>query len=80
MARISNRTRITAVEACPADTDLGPPRLDIYIGYTEEILNLCARIAELPSLKGDAVSLRLTIASMCVPNFATMLTLFLWMR
>ncbi|KAJ5904037.1 hypothetical protein N7504_006420 [Penicillium tannophilum] len=63
MARISNRKRITAAEPCPADTDLGAPRLDIYIGYTEEILKLCARIAELPSLEGDVVSLRLAIAS-----------------
>ncbi|KAJ5658314.1 uncharacterized protein N7484_001963 [Penicillium longicatenatum] len=63
MARISNRKRITAAEPCPADTDLGAPRLDIYIGYTEEILKLCARIAELPSLAGDLVSLRLAIAS-----------------
>ncbi|KAJ5577890.1 uncharacterized protein N7459_006854 [Penicillium hispanicum] len=63
MARISNRKRITAFESCPADTDLGTPRLDIYIGYTEDILNICARIAELPSLAGDVISLRLAIAS-----------------
>ncbi|KAJ5752485.1 hypothetical protein N7520_009402 [Penicillium odoratum] len=63
MARISNRKRITAADPCPADIDLGAPRLDIYIGYTEEILKLCARIAELPSLKGDIVSLRRAIAS-----------------
>ncbi|KAJ6109533.1 hypothetical protein N7486_001768 [Penicillium sp. IBT 16267x] len=63
MALISNRKRITAAEPCPAHTDLGAPRLDIYIGYTEEILKLCARIAELPSLEGDVVSLRLAIAS-----------------
>ncbi|KAJ5166655.1 uncharacterized protein N7482_005436 [Penicillium canariense] len=60
MGRISNRKRITYA---PADTDIGTPRLDIYIGYTEEILNLCARIAELPSLEGDDISLRLSIAS-----------------
>lgn len=66
MARISNRKRLTAVEPCPADTDLGAPRLDIYIGYTEEILKLCARIAELPSLERDIASLRLAIASMSV--------------
>lgn len=70
MARISNRKRITAAEPCPADTDLGAPRLDIYIGYTEEILKLCARIAELPSLEGDVVSLRLAIASMYVKFLA----------
>ncbi|KAJ6121720.1 hypothetical protein N7512_004185 [Penicillium capsulatum] len=63
MARISNRKCLTATESCPSDTDIGPPRLDIYIGYTEEILKLCARIAELPSLEGDTVSLRLAIAA-----------------
>lgn len=62
MARISNRKRITYSD--PADTDIGTPRLDIYIGYTEEILKLCARIAELPSLEGDTISLRLAVASM----------------
>lgn len=62
MARISNRKRIAYLD--PADTDIGTPRLDIYIGYTEEILKLCARIAELPSLEGDIISLRLAVASM----------------
>ncbi|KAJ6013311.1 hypothetical protein N7540_007902 [Penicillium herquei] len=63
MARISNRKRITTADAHPADTQLATPRLDIYIGYTEELLNLCAKIAELPSLHGDEVSLRLAVAS-----------------
>ncbi|KAJ5286783.1 hypothetical protein N7478_002469 [Penicillium angulare] len=63
MARISNRKRITAFEACPADTELGMPKLDIYIGYTEEILKICSRIAELPSLEGDMASMRLAVAS-----------------
>lgn len=62
MARISNHKRITYSD--PADTEIGTPRLDIYIGYTEEILKLCARIAELPSVEGDTVSLRLAVASM----------------
>lgn len=67
MARISNRKRITSAD--PSDTDIGPPRLDIYIGYTEEILKLCARIAELPSVEGDALSLRLAIATMYVASY-----------
>lgn len=62
MARISNRKRITYSD--PAETDIGTPRLDIYIGYTEEILKLCARIAELPTLEDDMISLRLAVASM----------------
>lgn len=64
MARISNRKRI--IYSDPADTDIGTPRLDIYIGYTEEILKLCGHIAELPSLEDDTISLRLAIASMYV--------------
>ena len=62
MARISTRKRIAYSD--PTETDIGPPRLDIYIGYTEEILKLCGRIAELPSLQDDTISLRLAIASM----------------
>ncbi|KAJ5902312.1 hypothetical protein N7495_002840 [Penicillium taxi] len=63
MGRISNRKRITSVDMSTANTDFGPPRLDIYHGYTEEIIELCSRIAELPSLEGDAISLRLAIVS-----------------
>ncbi|CAI7611037.1 unnamed protein product [Penicillium pancosmium] len=63
MARISNRKRITPSEDFATHTDLGPPRLDIYIGYTEQILNLCARIVELPTLQNDMISLRLAIAT-----------------
>lgn len=66
MARISNRKRITPSEDFATHTDLGPPRLDIYIGYTEQILNLCASIVELPSLQNDPISLRLAVASMYV--------------
>ena len=69
MARISNRKRITPSEDFATHTDLGPPRLDIYIGYTEQILNLCASIVELPTLQNDIISLRLAIASMCVSLF-----------
>ncbi|KAJ5127383.1 hypothetical protein N7448_008162 [Penicillium atrosanguineum] len=61
MARISTRKRIAYSD--PTETDIGPPRLDIYIGYTEEILKLCGRIAELPSLQDDGISLHLAIAS-----------------
>lgn len=62
MARISSRKRIPYSD--PTETDIGPPRLDIYIGYTEGILKLCGRIAELPSLQDDNISLCLAIASM----------------
>ncbi|KAF4759969.1 hypothetical protein N7455_001161 [Penicillium solitum] len=62
MARISNRNCITATDIA-VDSDIGIPKLDIYIGYTEELLKLCARIAELPSLQADTLALRLSVAS-----------------
>lgn len=65
MARISNHNRITSADIS-LDSDIGIPKLDIYIGYTEELLELCARIAELPSLKNDTLALHLSVASMCV--------------
>lgn len=65
MGRISNRNCITATDIL-VDSDIGIPKLDIYIGYTEELLNLCARIAELPSLQADTLALRLSVASMFV--------------
>ncbi|KAJ5431015.1 hypothetical protein N7445_008747 [Penicillium cf. griseofulvum] len=63
MARISNRDYIPSADFC-VDIDIGIPKLDIYIGYTEEILKLCTRIAELPSLQSDTLALRLTVASL----------------
>lgn len=74
MARISNRKRITPSEDFATHTDLGPPRLDIYIGYTEQILNLCAKIVELPFLRNDTISLRLAVASMYVSSLHQMIT------
>lgn len=63
MARISNRTCITSMDIS-INSDIGIPKLDIYIGYTEELLELCARIAELPALKNDTLALHLSVASM----------------
>lgn len=65
MARITNHKRITATDIA-VDSDIAIPKLDIYIGYTEELLKLCARIAELPSLQADTLGLRLSVASMFV--------------
>lgn len=65
MARISNRNYIPSPDFL-VDSDIGIPKLDIYIGYTEEILKLCTRIAELPSLQSDTLALRLSVASMFV--------------
>ncbi|KAJ5782764.1 hypothetical protein N7457_004538 [Penicillium paradoxum] len=61
MARIIKRNRISA--DIVVDSDIGIPKLDIYIGYTEEILKLCVRIAELPSIQSDTLALRLSVAS-----------------
>ncbi|RDW60395.1 fungal specific transcription factor domain-containing protein [Aspergillus mulundensis] len=42
--------------------DIAKPRkLDIYIGYTEEIIKTCARIADLPNLASDPVALGLEV-------------------
>ncbi|QQK40367.1 Fungal transcriptional regulatory protein, N-terminal [Penicillium digitatum] len=62
MARICNHNCITCMDFS-VDSDIGIPKLDIYIGYTEEILKLCARIAKLPSLQVDTLALRLSVAS-----------------
>ncbi|KAJ5336008.1 uncharacterized protein N7506_004030 [Penicillium brevicompactum] len=62
MARISNHNRITPADIS-VDSDIGIPKLDIYIGYTEELLELCARIAELPASKHDNLALYLSVAS-----------------
>ncbi|OOQ90832.1 C6 transcription factor [Penicillium brasilianum] len=62
MGQISNRKKILG-NLILADTDMEAPRLSIYLGFTEDILKICACIAELPSLQGDDISLRLAIAS-----------------
>lgn len=64
MARITHSKRIAPVEDHQIDDGIGIPSLDIYIGYTEEILKVCGRIAELPSLKDDPLALRAAITSM----------------
>jgi hypothetical protein len=62
MGQISNRKKVLG-NLILADTDMKAPRLSIYLGFTEDILKICACVAELPSLQGDEVSLRLAIAS-----------------
>jgi hypothetical protein len=64
MAQITNQKRITSPNISPVDDDIGIPRLDIYIGYTEELLKTCGRISELQSLKDDISALQLAVASM----------------
>ncbi|KAL4808467.1 fungal-specific transcription factor domain-containing protein [Aspergillus unguis] len=46
------------------DLDISSPRnLDIYIGYTEDILKTCVRISDLPRLSSDPIALTLEIES-----------------
>lgn len=65
MGQISNRKKVLG-NLILADTEMETPRLSIYLGFTEDILKICACVAELPSLQGDDISLRLAIASMYV--------------
>lgn len=65
MGQISNRKKVLG-NLILADTDMESPRLSIYLGFTEDILKICACVAELPALAGDDLSLRLAIASMYV--------------
>ncbi|KAI2791436.1 hypothetical protein POX_c04297 [Penicillium oxalicum] len=62
MGQISNQKKVCGRLILP-DTDTETPRLNIYLGFTEELLKLCASIAELPSLQDDGISLRLAVAS-----------------
>lgn len=58
MARISNRKHINY------DLDIGNvkiSKLDIYIGYAEDLIKICARIADLPTLSQDPVALDLEV-------------------
>ncbi|KAL4949960.1 fungal-specific transcription factor domain-containing protein [Aspergillus filifer] len=63
VAKITNRRLIRPKPSIPA-LDLETfnsaitPKLDIYIGYTEELLKTCARILGLPLLKSDPVALQ----------------------
>lgn len=65
IAKVTNARyrRITASDGDDLDSG-GIRKLDIYIGYTEDILRLCSRIAELPSL--DPFALEIEIGDMYV--------------
>lgn len=54
IAKITNRQRITS--HIPGSEDMTLTKLDIYVGYTEDIIKICARIADLPSLVQDPVA------------------------
>ncbi|KAL4997215.1 fungal-specific transcription factor domain-containing protein [Aspergillus recurvatus] len=57
-------TRKTLFEPSITAFDIVKSRkLDIYIGYTEEIIKTCARIADLPRLASDLVALGLEVVT-----------------
>ncbi|THC99312.1 hypothetical protein EYZ11_001218 [Aspergillus tanneri] len=58
MAKITSRRQFTAISA--AET-VNISKLDTYVGYTEELIKTCARIADLPLLSCDPVALGLEI-------------------
>lgn len=60
VAKLTNRRHITGV--MPEVDTVRIRRLDIYIGYTEDLLKLCARISDLPSL--DLLSLAAEVTEM----------------
>ncbi|EAA62784.1 predicted protein [Aspergillus nidulans FGSC A4] len=53
LARLTNR-RTLLKPSIPGSDIVKPHKLDIYIGYTEEIIKTCARIADLPRLVSDS--------------------------
>jgi hypothetical protein len=64
LAKLTNPRLITAALSDLNHAEI--TRLDIYIGYTERIIKLCARIADLPLLCADPVALGLEIHTMSV--------------
>ncbi|KAL3478227.1 fungal-specific transcription factor domain-containing protein [Aspergillus californicus] len=58
VARITNRRTIKPI---PGFDNVTNPKLDIYIGYTEELIKICARIADLPLLSSNPVALALEV-------------------
>ncbi|PYI10565.1 C6 transcription factor [Aspergillus sclerotiicarbonarius CBS 121057] len=59
VARISNRKQINhdRLDIC----NVRITKLDIYIGYAEELIKICAQIADLPLMSHDPVALGLEI-------------------
>lgn len=61
VAKITNR-RFRAITSGPDNVSI--TKLDIYVGYTEELIKICARIADLPFLHFDPQSMALEIHDM----------------
>lgn len=62
VAKITNRSQFRAVTAGPNNVRL--TKLDIYVGYTEELIKTCARIADIPFLDADCVAVGLEVHAM----------------
>ncbi|PKY01271.1 C6 transcription factor [Aspergillus campestris IBT 28561] len=60
LAKVTNRRPVTQ-ELIPGTEHLSLTKLDSYIGYTEDIIRISARIADLPCLRHDPVALILEI-------------------
>ncbi|GES63048.1 C6 transcription factor [Aspergillus terreus] len=54
IAKVTNRGRTT--RRIPGSETMTLTKLDIYVGYTEDIIRLCARIADLPTLCHNPVA------------------------
>ena len=63
LAKVTNRRPVTQ-EHIPGTEHLSLTKLDSYIGYTEDIIRISARIADLPRLRHDPVALILEIQTM----------------
>ncbi|PYH43406.1 Zn(II)2Cys6 transcription factor [Aspergillus saccharolyticus JOP 1030-1] len=59
VAKICNRKQITSSMLDMEDIRI--TKLDIYIGYAEDLVKICARIADLPSISYDPIALDLEI-------------------
>ncbi|KAL4990471.1 fungal-specific transcription factor domain-containing protein [Aspergillus falconensis] len=62
LAKLTDR-RISLKSSIPDSDIVKFRKLDIYIGYTEEIIKTCARIADLPRLASDPVALGLEVVT-----------------
>ncbi|KAL3463156.1 fungal-specific transcription factor domain-containing protein [Aspergillus heterothallicus] len=56
VAKVTNQRSVKSPSSIPEHSHT--QKLDIYIGYTEELLKICARIADLPLLTPDPLSLQ----------------------
>lgn len=62
VAKITNRRHFTAITSGPDNVRI--TKLDSYVGYTEDIIKVCARIADIPFLDIDPLVLGLEVHAM----------------